>query len=139
MKESIALSMGMSDSIKLLPPWRVRVWYTLCVENKDSSYCSTWKDSCLLFRKKKLQRVRDRTDSFVRGRGRRGPAEIHGRFLNGFLAGLPWPLEERIDVRAAALRNFPSEKGRSLHINRKQGQNGKRERKERDKKILILL
>ena len=37
------------------------------------------------------------------GRGRRGPAETHGRFLNGFLAGSLLPLEERLGAREAAL------------------------------------
>ena len=33
--------------------------------------------------------VRGRGGRFVRGRGQGRPAETHGRFLNGFLAGLP--------------------------------------------------
>ena len=37
------------------------------------------------------------------GRGQGRPAETRGRFLNGFLAGFPFLLEDGLDAREAAL------------------------------------
>ena len=47
------------------------------------------------------------------GRGRRGPAETHGRFLNGFLAGPLLPLEDGLGARGARLGVVVAERGSS--------------------------